>query len=287
MNEHEYRPTEENMNKLIISAGITGSRITREQTPYIPITPAEIAQSAIDAWKAGASILHVHVRDPKNGLGTQDVALFKEVLDRIRSETDAIVSLTTSGIPGRNLPMEERLKALSLKPDMVSFDAGSVNLGDKVFLNPPEFLETLAKELVDRGIKPEIGVFEIGNVYDCIRLSQRGLLSSPLYIQFVLGSKGGMPANAKSLLHLSEIVPSGTNWAVVESSIGFLPVAILAVAMGGHVRVGLEECIYYSEGRLAKSNAELVERIVRMAQACGRDVASPKEARGILSLPSL
>lgn len=272
------------MDKMIISVGVTGSRITRDQTPYIPITPTEIAQSAIEAWKAGASILHIHVRDPKTGLGTQDVALFKEVLDRIRSETDAIVSLTTSGIPGRNLPMEERLKALSLKPDMVSLDAGSVNIGDKVFLNPPEFLERLSKELLERGIKPEIGAFEVGHVYECIRLLQRGLLLAPLYIQFVLGSKGGMPANAKSLLHLAEVVPSGTNWAVVEGSVGFQPLAILAAAMGGHVRVGLEECIYYSEGRLAKSNAELVERVARLAQACGRDVASPAEARAILSL---
>ena len=275
------------MDKLIISVGVTGSRITREQTPYIPITPAEIAQSAIDAWKAGASILHVHVRDLQTGLGTQDVALFKEVLDRIRSETDAIVSLTTSGIPGRNLPMEERLKALDLKPEMVSFDAGSINLGDKVFINPPEFLATLAKELTDRGIRPEIGVFEIGNVYDCVRLVEKGLLASPLFIQFVLNSKGGMPANVKSLLHLYEIIPPGTNWAVVESSVGFLPLAIHAIAMGGHVRVGLEECIYYSEGRLAKSNAEQVERIVRMAQACGRDLATPAEARKILALPEI
>ena len=142
------------MDKMIISAGITGSRTTKEQTPHIPITPEEIVQSAVEAWRAGASILHIHVRDSKTGLGTQDAGLFKEVLDRLRSETDAIVSLTTSGIPGRNLPMEERLKALDLKPDMASFDAGSVNLGGMTFINPPEFLETLAKELAQRGIKP-------------------------------------------------------------------------------------------------------------------------------------
>jgi 3-keto-5-aminohexanoate cleavage enzyme len=273
------------MDKMIISVGVTGSRITREQTPHIPITPAEIAQSGIDAWKAGASVLHLHVRDSKTGLGTQDVSLFKEVVDRIRSETDAILSLTTSGIPGRNLSLDERLQPLSLRPEMVSFDAGSVNLGDKVFLNPPEFLDALTKELVGRGIKPEIGVFEVGNVYNCIRYLERGLLKSPLHIQFVLGSQGGMPANVKSVLHLYEVLPPGSTWGVVEGSVGFLPLAILAIVMGGHVRVGLEDCIYYSEGRLAKSNAELVERVVRLAQACGREVASPAEARVILSLP--
>ena len=139
------------MEKLIITVGITGSRITRQQTPYIPITPEEIAQSGIEAWRVGASVLHVHVRDPKTGLGTQDDSLFKEVVDRLRSETDAILCLTTSGIPGRNLQFQERLVPLSLNPEMVSFDAGSINMRENVFLNPPEFLEMLAKETLIKG----------------------------------------------------------------------------------------------------------------------------------------
>lgn len=141
------------MEKLIISVGITGSRITRQQTPHIPITPDEIAQSRIEAWRAGASVLHVHVRDPKTGLGTQDVSIFKEVVDRLRSETNAILCLTTSGIPGRNLPIEERLRPLSLCPELVSFDAGSINMGENVFLNPSEFLETLARETLPEAPK--------------------------------------------------------------------------------------------------------------------------------------
>src|SRR3972149_1572001 len=150
------------MEKLIISVGITGSRITRLQTPSIPITPQEIAQSGIEAWKAGASILHIHVRDPKTELGTQDYSIFKEVVDLIRSETDAILCLTTSGIPGRNLQFEERLVPLSFSPELVSFDAGSVNMRENVFLNPPEFLEMLAKETLAEGSKPGLGVFVVG-----------------------------------------------------------------------------------------------------------------------------
>src|SRR3989337_2953789 len=123
------------MEKLIISVGITGSRITRQQTPYIPITPEEIAQSGIEAWRAGASILHIHVRDPKTGLGTQDLSIFKEVVERIRGETDAILCLTTSGIPGRNLPTPDRLQPLSLNPELGSYDAGSINTGDNRVLN--------------------------------------------------------------------------------------------------------------------------------------------------------
>jgi 3-keto-5-aminohexanoate cleavage enzyme len=200
------------MEKLIITVGITGSRITRQQTPHIPILPEEIAQSGIEAWRAGASILHIHVRDPKTGLGTQDISVFKEVVDCIRSETDAILCLTTSGIPGRNLPIGERLQPLSLQPEFVSFDAGSINMGENVFLNPQEFLDALAKETLTKGIKPELEVFEVGMVYTCLKYLERGLLKPPLHFQFVLGTPNGMPATVKSLLHLTEIIPDDTTW---------------------------------------------------------------------------
>jgi len=272
------------MEKLIITVGITGSRITKEQTPYIPITPEEIAQSGIEAWRAGASILHVHVRDPKTGLGTQDVPIFKEVVDRIRSETDAILCLTTSGIPGRNLPTQERLNPLSLNPELVSFDAGSINMGENVFLNLPEFLETLAKETLARGIKPEIEVFEVGMVFTCLRYLGKSLLKPPLHFQFVLGTPNGMPATPKSLLHLCEIIPQGSTWSVIGIGQSQIPMAMMAMIMEGHIRVGLEDNIYYSKGVLAKNNAQLVERIIRIAKEYGREIATPNNARKILSL---
>ncbi|MDP2969113.1 MAG: 3-keto-5-aminohexanoate cleavage protein, partial [Deltaproteobacteria bacterium] len=254
------------MEKLIITVGITGSRITRQQTPHIPILPEEIAQSGIEAWRAGASVLHIHVRDPRTGLGAQDLSVFKEVVDRIRSETNVILCLTTSGIPSRNLEFRERLVPLSLNPELVSFDAGSINMRENVFLNPPEFLELLAKETLEKGIKPELEVFEVGMVETCIRYLEKGLLKPPLHFQFVLGVVGGMPATAKSLLHLSEIVPVGSTWSVIGIGPGQLPMAMIAMTMGGHVRVGLEDNIFYSRGVLAKTNAELVERIVRISK---------------------
>jgi 3-keto-5-aminohexanoate cleavage enzyme len=272
------------MEKLIITVGITGSRITRRQTPYIPITPEEIAQSGIEAWRAGASVLHIHVRDPKTGLGTQEYALFKEVVGRLRNETDAILCLTTSGIPGRNLEFKERLVPLSLNPELVSFDAGSINMRENVFLNPPEFLEMLAKETLAKGIKPELEVFEVGMVQTCTRYMERGLLKPPLHFQFVLGVLGGMPATAKSLLHLTEIIPEGSTWSVIGIGLGQLSMAVMAMAMGGHVRVGLEDNIYYSKGVLAKGNTELVERVVRIAKEFGREIATPSDAKKILSL---
>lgn len=272
------------MEKIIISVGLTGSRITRRQTPYIPITPDEIAQAGTEAWRAGASILHIHVRDPKTGLGTQDAGIFKEVVDRIRSETDAILCLTTSGIPGRNLPIADRLQPLSLSPELVSFDAGSINMGENVFLNPQEFLDVLAKETLSKGIKPELEVFEVGMVYTCLRYLEKSLLKSPLHFQFVLGTPNGMPATPKSLLHLAEIIPKESTWSVVGIGPGQLPMAVMAMAMGGHARVGLEDNIYYSKGVLAKSNAQLVERVVRIAKEFGREIATPSDARKILGL---
>jgi 3-keto-5-aminohexanoate cleavage enzyme len=272
------------MEKLIISVGITGSRITKQQTPYIPILPEEIAQSGIEAWKAGASVLHIHVRDPKTGLGTQDISIFKKVVDRIRGETDAILCLTTSGIPGRNLPTAERLQPLNLQPELVSLDAGSINMGDNVFLNPKEFLDALARETLTKGIKPELEIFEVGMVYTCLKYLERGLLKPPLHFQFVLGTPNGMPATAKSLLHLTEIIPKGSTWSVIGIGPGQFPMAMIAMTMEGHVRVGLEDNIYYSKGLLAKTNAELVERIVRIAKEFGREIATPSEARNILNL---
>ncbi len=272
------------MEKMIITAGVTGSRITREQTPYIPVTPEEIAISGIEAWRAGASVIHIHVRDPRTGLGTQELSIFKEVADRLRAETDAVLCLTTSGIPGRNLPTHERLQPLALQPEMVSFDAGSLNLNQTVFLNPPEFLETLAQETLARCIKPELEVFDAGMIHTCIRYAEKGLLKRPLHFQFVLGTIGGMPATAKSLLHMMEILPEGSTWSVIGSGAGQLSMAMLGMAMGGHVRVGLEDNIYYSKGVLAKTNAELVERVVRIAREYGRDIATPAEARKILNL---
>jgi len=274
------------MEKLIITVGLTGSRITKKQSPYIPITQEEIARSGIEAWKAGASVLHIHVRDPKTGLGTQDPEIFREVVDRIRNETDALLCLTTSGIPGRNLPIVERLQPLALRPEMVSFDAGSVNMGENVFLNSPEFLDALARETLSMGIKPELEVFEVGMVYTCIRYLEKGLLKPPLHFQFVLGTPGGMPATVKSLLHLSEVLPGGSTWSVIGIGSGQLPLAMAGMTMGGHVRVGLEDNLYYAKGVLAKSNAELVKRVVRIATEFGREIATPSEAKKMLSLDS-
>jgi 3-keto-5-aminohexanoate cleavage enzyme len=272
------------MEPLIITAAITGSRVTRQTAPYIPITHEEIVQSAFECWNAGASAVHIHVRDPKTGLGSQDLNLFRQVVEPLRKSTDLILCLTTSGIPGRNLPIDERLAPLALRPELASFDAGSINLGGSVFVNTPEFLKEAAKRMEETGVKPELEIFDLGMMITCLRMREEGDLQDPLYFQFVLGTPWGAPATPKTLLHLHEHLPAHANWSAIGIGKGHLPVAMMAMIMEGHIRVGMEDNIYYSRGVLVKKNAQFVERIVRIAGEYGRSIATPAEARKILGL---
>jgi 3-keto-5-aminohexanoate cleavage enzyme len=274
------------MDKLVITAAITGSRIGRDVAPYIPITPEEIARSAIECWNAGAAIAHIHVRDPNTGMGTQDVGLFREVVRPLREKTDLLLCLTTSGIPGRNLPIEDRLRPLELQPELASFDAGSINLGGATFSNPPEFLDRAAERMKEKGVKPELEIFDTGMIMAVLRMRDEGKLDEPLHFQFVLGTPWGAPATPKSLLYLHELIPQGASWSVIGAGRAQLSMAMMGLIMGGHIRVGMEDNIYLKRGVLARSNAQFVERMVRLAQEYGREGASPNEARMILGLSS-
>jgi 3-keto-5-aminohexanoate cleavage enzyme len=273
------------MHKVIITAAITGSRMMRDIAPHIPITPEEITQSALEAWQAGASIVHLHVRDPETGLGSQDVELFRRVVAPLREKTDLILSLTTSGIPGRNLPVADRLAPLSLKPELASFDAGSINLGGHAFINTPAFLDQAAAMMASAGVKPEIEIFDLGMMITTLRMRQEGKLADPLHFQFVLGTPWGAPATPQAFLHIHAYLPPEATWSNIGIGAGQLPMAMMAMIMDGHIRVGMEDNIYLHRGVPAKTNAELVERVVRIAREYGREIASPAEARAILKLP--
>lgn len=268
----------------MITAAITGSRILRDTTPYIPYTPEEIAKSAIECWNAGASIVHIHVRDPETGLGTQDLELFQQVVEPLREETDVVINLTTSGIAARNLSPEDRLKSLELRPELASFDAGSINLGKGVFINPPDFLNLAAETMKRLKVKPEIEVFDSGMIVTAVQMRNRKKLDDPLFFEFVLGTPYGAPATAKSLVYLSEMIPEDAVWSVTGIGRAHLPMSMMGLAMGGHIRVGMEDHVFYRKGELAKSNAQFVERIARIAREYGRDIASPDEAKEILGL---
>jgi 3-keto-5-aminohexanoate cleavage enzyme len=272
------------VDKFIITAAITGSRIMRDVAPHIPISPEEIIQSSIEAWRAGASVVHIHVRDPETGLGCQDLNRFRQVVEALRAKTDLILSLTTSGIPGRNLPAEERLCPVTLKPELASFDAGSINLGGGVFINDQAFLDQAALTMKKAGVKPEIEIFDLGMLMTALRMREEGKLDDPLHFQFVLGTPWGAPATPKSLLHLYEHLPPHATWSTIGIGKGYLPMAMMALILGGHIRVGMEDNIYLDKGVMARTNAELVERVVQIIQAYGRPIASPSEARAILGL---
>ena len=272
------------MDNVIITAAVTGSRIQRDKAPFIPITPEEIARSAIECREAGAAIVHIHVRDPETHIGSQRIDLFERVLGLIRSETDALICMTTSGIPGQNLPAEQRLAPLSLGPELASFDAGSINLGENVFINSDEFLDKAAAVMKEQHIKPEIEIFDLGMVFTALKMRDQGKLEDPLHFQFVLGTPAGAPATPATLLHLLDHIPDNATWSTAGIGKGQFDMAMIALISGGHFRVGMEDNLYLSRGIPAKTNAELVRKAVRICESFGRETASPNEAKRILTI---
>ncbi|MDP4104800.1 MAG: 3-keto-5-aminohexanoate cleavage protein [Bacillota bacterium] len=272
------------MEKLIITVAPTGAQTTREHTPYVPLTPKEIADSVYEAWQVGASIAHIHVRD-ENGNNTLNLDTYKDVVNRIQDKCDIIINLTTAG--GVAMNDEDRLRVCELSPEMATFDAGSMNFGSGVFLNSPKFLERLAIKLKEHQIKPEIEVFDVGMIENTMRIIKRGLIDPPFHFQFVLGVQGGMPATPKNLLFMAENIPAGSTWSAIGASKDQLAINTMSILLGGHVRVGMEDSVYYRKGELAKMNAQFVERIVDLSGTLGREIATPNEARKILGLDQL
>lgn len=269
------------MTKLIITAAINGAEVTKEQQPNLPITPDEIAEEAAACEKAGASIIHLHGRD-LNGQPTQAKEVFEKAILAIKQKSNVIIQTSTGGAVGM-LP-EERLQPVSLAPEMATLTTGTVNFGDEVFYNSPEDIEKFAAYIKEMGVKPEIEVFDVGMINNALRLVKKDLLTLPLHFDFVMGVPGGIPGTPKNLLHLIESIPEGSSWSVAGIGRTELPLAVMAIVMGGHVRVGFEDNIYYKRGVLANSNAELVARIARIAKELGREVATPDEAREILGI---
>ncbi len=270
------------MDKLIITAALTGAEVTRENNPNLPIAPAEIAAAASDCFQAGASIIHLHVRN-EDGTSTQSADVYKKTIDLIEAECNVIIQVSTGGAVG--MSAEERLQPVYLKPEMATLSTGSVNFGDDVFMNPPSYLEEFARVMQEHGIKPEIEAFDVGMINNALQLVKKGLVQEPLHFDFVMGVPGGIPGTVKNLLHMTESIPSGNTWTVAGMGRTELPLGTAAIIMGGHVRVGFEDNIYYTKGVLAESNAQLVERIARVADIHSRPVASPDQARKILGLP--
>lgn len=271
------------MDKLIISVATTGSATSRAQTPYVPLTPEEIAEQALDCWRAGAAIVHIHVRDSE-GRVTCDPARYQRVRELVEAAgSDLIVNMSTGGGAGI-VDDEERIAPVRLGPEIASFDAGSVNFGERVFINSPQFLDRLAREMRERGVKPEIECFDTGMIENAKRVIDAGLIEPPYWFQFVLGVRGGAPATVEQLAFMASQLPPESRWSVCAIGRYQLPMNVAAMVMGGHARTGLEDNIYYSYRVLAEGNAPLVARLARIAAELGREIATPAEARELLGL---
>lgn len=269
------------MQPLIITAAICGAEVSRADTPYLPITPEELAKEAIACREAGAAMVHLHVRD-KEGNATQSAEIFDETVKLIREQSDIIVQVSTGGAVG--MSADERLQSLQCKPEMATLSTGTVNFGSEVFQNDQQMMETFAKRMSDLSVRPEFEIFDVGMINNALRLVSDGLVKGHLHFDFVLGIPGALPANAKNLVFLTDLLPAEASWTVAAMGRHQLNMAALAIVMGGNVRVGFEDNIYYKKGQLAKSNAELVERVVRLSDELLRPVATPAEARKILQL---
>lgn len=270
-----------NSTPLIITAALTGAEVTRAQQPALPITPEEIGIAAAECARAGASIVHVHARCP-DGTPTQDAVTYRRIIDEVRSRCDIIVQVSTGGAVG--MTPEERLAPVSLNPEMATLSMGSVNFGGDVFVNRPADIEAFAHAMRARGVKPELEVFDAGMLATARRWLAKGLLQSPAHIDLVMGVPGGMPATAQTLSYMLSELPPDATWTVAGIGAAQLSMATLAIVLGGHVRVGFEDNVYYRKGVLAASNAQLVARIVRIADELGRPIATAQEARRMLGL---
>jgi 3-keto-5-aminohexanoate cleavage enzyme len=268
----------------IIAVAITGSVPRKADTPAIPVTPAEQIESTHAAYEAGASLVHIHVRNPDES-PSSDPALFAAVQEGVRKHCPGMIVQFSTG--GRGRSQQERGRALPLGPDMASLATGSVNFPTQIYENPPQLVEDLARSMLEHGIKPEIEVFDAAMLYNARTLLDRGLLKMPLHVQFVLGIPNALPARRKLLefllAELGEVLP-GASWVAAGIGRHQLEVNAWCLALGGHIRTGLEDNIRFDKTRLATSNAELVARVAALCAEHGRHPASPAEARQILGL---
>lgn len=271
------------MDKLIITAAICGAEVTKEQNPAVPYTVEEIVREAKSAVDAGAAIVHLHVRED-DGTPTQSKARFKECIDAIYKECpDVIIIPSTGGAVG--MTAEERLQPTELYPEMATLDCGTCNFGDDVFENTMPMMRAFGKRMLENDIKPEYECFEMGHLDTVLNMARKGQVPGvPMQFNFVLGVPGCSPATVQNLAWMVNAIPAGSTWTATGIGRNAFTLAAAAIVMGGNVRVGFEDNLYLERGVLAKSNGELVAKVVRLAKELGREVATSAEAREILNL---
>jgi len=299
------------MNKVIITCALTGSIHTPSMSAHLPVTPEQIATAALEAADAGAAIVHLHARDPKDGRPSQDVGLFRQFVPTIKAHSDVVINITTGGAP--TMPVEERLQpALQLKPEVASLNMGSMNFGlyemlgrfkefkhdwerpylagsdDRVFKNTFKDIAYILQSCSENDTRFEIECYDIGHLYTAAHFLDRALVKPPLLIQSVFGLRGGIGAHVEDLMHMrrtaDRLFGKDYVWSVLGAGRSQMPLATMSAAMGGNVRVGLEDSLWDGPGQLATSSAVQVRRIRSVIEALSLQVATPDEARRILAL---
>jgi len=291
------------MTKTILTCAVTGNLTKPEMTPYLPITPAQIAESCLGAAEAGAAVVHIHVRDPETGKPSMDLSHYAEVMRLIKAKNQELIINLTTGPGGRYVPTEDDPKVFApgttlchplkrvehvaqLKPDICSLDLNTMNSGADVVMNTPSNVRKMAKVIRDSGVMPELEIFDTGDLNLAKDLLQDGTIDGPGLFTFVMGVKYGLNTDPATLLYMRDQLPKGANWAAFGISRAEYPIVAQAWLYGGHVRVGMEDNIYLSKGVLCKTNAELVFKAKTLIESMGGELASAREARAILGLRS-
>ena len=286
---------------VIVTCALTGGAALSGRNKAVPVTPLELAESGIEAARAGAAIVHIHVRDPETGKPSMRPELYRETVQRIRdSGVDVIVNLTTGAgarfVPGEDAPgvggegttlkhwQERVVHVEELKPEVCTLDVGSMNFGEHVFVNTPNHLRKMAEAIKRAGVKPEMEVFDLGHIRLARHLVDAELVAPPPLFQICLGIPWGAPATPETMLAMRNNLPAGALWAAFGIGATQFPMVAQAVLLGGHVRVGLEDNLYLRRGVPAPSNASLVERAVSIIDHLGEQVASVADARSLLGL---
>lgn len=274
--------------KTIITVATTGAWPKKKDNPNVPMTPEEIAEDVYRCWKAGAAVCHLHMRD-REGNGTMDVNKFRETADRIRAHKDCniVLNMTTSG----DLHATDETRQIhirELRPELASYDCGSMNWQHStLFLNPPDFLEKLGRTMAECGVKPEIEAFDPGMIYNAAYYLKKGILKAPLHFQMCMGAANGIAGTTKNLLFMVETMKSvapDSTWSAFGVGQSAVEMLYATVALGGHIRVGMEDNVLYRKGVLAESNVQFVERARRIVEEYGNEVATSDEAREILGV---
>lgn len=301
------------MRKVIITAAMTGNIHTPSMSPYLPVTPKELIDEAVRCEEAGCTIVHVHARDPKDGKPTTNIDIYREILSGIKARTNLVVTVTTGGTA--TMTPEERIAVVrDLKPEMATFNAGSMNFAlypvlnkykefkydwEKEFLASTEgfifpntftSLKVFCRTMNEVGTRPELEIYDVGHITNLAQVMREGYLKKPIYLQFVLGILGGIPASVENLLFLTNTARQSFEkfqWSVCAAGRHQFPMGVFNMIQGGNMRVGLEDNLYLEKGELAKSNAEQVEKAIRFVHELGLEVATPDDARQMLALKGL